>query len=248
VSAADNAGSIGRRRRPGRPPVIQLKEFRVKLRYGFVFLVCIALLAAGCGSSNKDSKSSSSKKDTSKMSKQEKAAAVDLAAKEKGVKSAKKAFDKNSKDVGACRNLAMSYVALASPASTTDPKNPPPLPKDRDKNLKKSVSTLETCTKIDPKDRDVKQMLASTYMATNKYDKAAKLLKELATTSRGAEQANAYYAWGLAASNAQQLPDAIAAWQKFVSLSPAKDPRVKQVQQSIKALQDAQKQQSAAKK
>jgi tetratricopeptide (TPR) repeat protein len=228
-------------------PSFNLGETRVKLRYGFVFLVCIALLAAGCGD-GKDGKGSSSKKDTSKMSKQEKAAALDLATKEKGVKSAKKAFDKDSKDVGACRNLAMAYVALASPASTTDVKNPPPLPKDRDKNLKKSVDTLETCTRIDPKDRDVKQMLASTYMATNKYEKAAKLLKELAGTAPAAQKPNAYYAWGLAASNAQQIPDAISAWQKFVDLSPAKDPRVKQVQQSIDALKASLKQKSTTAK
>jgi cytochrome c-type biogenesis protein CcmH/NrfG len=211
-----------------------------------VFLACLALVVAGCGSDDKDSKKGGSAKKDTKLSKTEQAAATDRDNKEDSVSKAQKAFKKDPKDVGACRNLAMAYVALASPASTTDVKNPPPLPKDRDKSLKKSVSTLEDCTDIDPKDRDVKQMLASTYMATNKYEKASTLLKELAGSATGEGKANAYYAWGLAASNAQQLDDAITAWQKFVDLSPAKDPRVAQVKQSIKALQDAQKQKKAA--
>ncbi|MCW2926063.1 MAG: hypothetical protein JWM86_31 [Thermoleophilia bacterium] len=214
----------------------------MKLRFGLVFLVCAALLAAGCGSDSKDSKGDDSSKAASskKLSKAEKAVADDRDNKEKQVSTAEKAFKKDGKDAGACRNLAMSYVALASPASTGDVKNPPPVPKDRDKNLKKAVTTLEECATLDSKDRSVKQMLASTYMATNKYEKAAALNKELATTAKGEEAANAYYGWGLAASNAQQFDDAIAAWQKFIALSPAKDPRIAQIKQSIKALQTQQ--------
>jgi cytochrome c-type biogenesis protein CcmH/NrfG len=135
----------------------------------------------------------------------------------------------------------MSLIALASPASSPDPKTPVELPKDRDESLKQAIETLEACAKTDPKDRDVKQMLASTYMATNQYDKAAPLLEQLARSARGESRANAFYAWGLAASNAQNYPDAIEAWETFIELSPPKDPRVAQVRQSIRSLRTAQK-------
>jgi len=207
----------------------------VKLRYGFLFLAAAALLATGCGGDG-------DKKDSDKkLSKAEKAQAEDRDNKEKAVDRAEKAFEKDKKDVGACRNLAMSYVALASPASPTDPKEQVELPKDRDKSLDKSVKTLEVCVKIDDEDRDVKQMLASTYMATNKYDKASPLLEELAKSAKGQERANAFYAWGLAASNAQETDNAIEAWNQFVKLAPKKDPRIDQVKQSIKALKAAAK-------
>jgi tetratricopeptide (TPR) repeat protein len=202
----------------------------------------MALVAAGCGSGGDDDKKDA-KKD--KPSKAEAAQIADRANKEKTVKQAKKAFKDADKDVGSCRNLAMAYVSLASPASTGDPKNPPKVPEDRDKNMKKAIATLEKCRDIDPKDRDVKQMLASSYMGTNNYDKAAKLLEELAKSSKGEERPNAFYAWGLAASNAQQLDDAISAWNQFLALAPARDPRIPQIKQSIKALQAAKKQPKA---
>jgi cytochrome c-type biogenesis protein CcmH/NrfG len=208
----------------------------VKLRYAVLFLASLALIATGCGS---DSKDSDKKGDSKPQTKAQKAAAKDRDNKEDAVARAKKDFEKNKDDVGACRNLAMSYIAIASPASAPDPKTAVELPKDRDKSLAKAVKTLEGCAKTDPKDRDVKQMLASTYMATSKYDKAAPLLKQLAGSAKGQERANAYYAWGLAASNAQDFDAAIEAWQKFIELSPAKDPRIAQVQQSIKALRAA---------
>lgn len=214
----------------------------MKLRYGFLFLAVGALLAAGCGS---DDDNGDGGKDA-KMTKAEKAVAEDRDNKEKAVKAALVAFKKDKKDVGNCRNLSMSYIALASPASSPDPKTPPALPKDRDKNLKKAVVTLEKCVKIDKKDRDVKQMLASSYMATNAYDKASPLLEQLAKSAKGAERANAFYAWGLAASNAQEYDKAISAWRQFIALAPAKDPRIAQVKQSIKALIAAQKQPTPA--
>lgn len=216
----------------------------MKLRYAFLFLVSLALLAAGCGSDGKDKSSDSAKQD--KPSKAEAAAQEDFDNKTEAVQAAEKAYDKNRKDVGACRNLAMSYVALASPASTGDPKNPPKIPKDRDKNMKRAIDTLEECQKLDPKDRDVKQMLASTYMGTSDYKKAADLLADLARTSKGAERANSYYAWGLAASNAQQIDQAISAWNRFLELAPPKDPRIAQIRQSIASLKASQKQQAAA--
>ena len=216
----------------------------MKLRYAILFLASLALLAAGCGSDDKDSSKDTAKKD--KPSKAEAAAATDRDNKEQAVKAAEKAYDKDKKDVGTCRNLAMSYVALASPASTGDPKNPPKVPEDRDKNMKKAIDTLEDCQKLDPKDRDVKQMLASSYMGTSDYKKAADLLEDLAKTSKGQERANSYYAWGLAASNAQQVDKAISAWNTFLELAPPKDPRIAQIKQSIASLKASQKQQAAA--
>lgn len=211
----------------------------MKLRYAVLFFASIALIATGCGSDSEDSKKQEAKKPETKA---EKAAAKDRDNKEDAVARAEKDYDKNKDDVGACRNLAMSYIALASPASATDPKTPVELPEDRDKNLDKAVKTLEDCSKEDPKDRDVKQMLASTYMATNKYDKASPLLEQLARSSKGQERPNAFYAWGLAASNAQDYDAAIEAWETFIELSPKKDPRIAQVQQSIKALRAAKAQ------
>lgn len=217
----------------------------MKLRSGFLFLACAALFAAGCGDDDDKGGGTSDGKDR-KQSKAEAAAAKDRDNKEDAVKAAREAFEDSDDDVSACRNLAMSYIALASPASTGDPKNPPKVPKDREENMKKAISTLEKCRKIDPKDRDVQQMLASSYMGTNQYEKASGLLEQIARSSRGEERANAFYAWGLAASNAQQIDDAISAWQQFLKLAPPKDPRVPQIRQSIKALQAAQRQPAPA--
>lgn len=216
----------------------------MKLRLMFPVVMSVVLLSAGCGDDGGGGSKEEAREKEPKT-KAEKAVAVDRENKEKQVEQAKKTFEKKDDDLNACRNLAMSYVALASPASTGDPKNPPKPPKDRDENMKKAIATLERCRKIDPDDRDVKQMLASSYMGTNQYDKAADLLEDLAKSARGQERANAYYAWGLAASNAQRLDEAIAAWRQFVQLAPPKDERVPQIRQSIKALEAAQKQQPA---
>ncbi|MCB0878384.1 MAG: hypothetical protein KDC46_05320 [Thermoleophilia bacterium] len=213
----------------------------MKLRHVFLFLAAAMLVAAGCGSDSKDDKSSDKK-----MSKADKAMAKDQENKDKNVKAAQKTFDKAKDDVDACRNLAMAWIAKASPASSSDPKEPAKLPEDRDKSLGKAVDTLEGCVKIDAKNRDVKQMLASTYMATNDYDKATPLLESLAKTAKAPEKPNAYYAWGLAASNAQDYDAAISAWTKFVAIAPKKDPRIDQVKQSIKALRAAKKAPSTA--
>lgn len=214
----------------------------MKLRISILSLIAIGLVAAGCGSNGGDGgKKRDSKSSGASHSKVSTAIAKDQDNKKHQVTEAKKAFGDKPKDIGACRNLAMAYVALASPASSPDPKKPAPLPQDRDKNLGKSVHTLEKCVDINKGDRDVQQMLASTYMATNKFDKATPLLESLAKTAKGAERANAYYAWGLAASNAQQYKDAIGAWTIFVKAAPPKDPRVAQVRSSIKALQQAAK-------
>jgi tetratricopeptide (TPR) repeat protein len=209
----------------------------VKLRYAFLFLASVMLLASGCGSDSKDDKKSDDKPKT----KAEKAQVEDRDNKEAAVKKAKAAAKKDEKNVDVCRNLAMSYINLASPASASDPKKPVELPKDRDESLKKAVVTLEGCVEIDPKNEDVKTMLASSYMATNQYDKATPLLKSLAGSATGPARPNAYYAWGLAASNAKNYPEAIRAWTRFVELSPKDDPRIAQVRQSIKALRAAAK-------
>lgn len=205
----------------------------MKLRYGTIVVVALmasSLLAAGCGSSKDDSKKDG-KTTTAEKASQSKRDALDKS----------KAAFKKDRTVDNCRNVAMNYIAVASPEAPKNPKDAPKLPKDRDKNLKNAVSTLEECVKIDKANRDVKQMLASTYMATGKYQKAADLLEDIARTAKGQERANAFYAWGLAASNASDYKSAVSAWQTFASLAPRNDPRVKQVRQSIKALSAAAK-------
>ncbi|MCW2950239.1 MAG: hypothetical protein JWN41_1252 [Thermoleophilia bacterium] len=214
-------------------------ETFVKLRMGFALLCAGSLVVAGCGSNNSDDSKKSSK--TTKTS----ATASQTANKQQALDTAKKAFDKKPTDINTCRDLAMKYIAVASPESSSDPKVAPKQPKNRDENLKSASKTLRGCLKIDAKNRDVQQMLASTYMARNKYDDAAPLLKQIALSSKRVEAANAFYAWGLAAGNAQNYDDAISAWSKFVALSPAKDPRVAQVKQSIAALRVAKKQAAA---
>lgn len=208
----------------------------MKLRYAFLFLASIALLASGCGSD-----SDGDKADDKPKTKAEKAQAKDRDVKEDAVKTAKAAVKKDSKDIDACRNLAMSYINLASPASSTDPKKPVELPKDRDESLAKAIKTLEGCKKIDPKNNDVKTTLASSYMATSNYEKASPLLKELASSAKGPARPNAYYAWGLSSANAKDYDNAIRAWTMFIQLSPKDDPRIAQVRQSIKALRAAAK-------
>ena len=200
----------------------------MKVRLGFVLLVSLALIAGGCGDGDKKSgdKRAASNPPRRRSSRQAKGRRRD----------AKKAFDKKPKDVNLCRDLAMKYVALASPESTGDPKKPPTCRRIATRTSA-SPSRRSRVRKIDSKNRDVQQMLASTYMATGKYDKASPLLEDSRKSSKGQNRANDYYAWGLAASNAQDFAGAIEAWTQFAALAPAKDPRVPQVKQSIKALQ-----------
>lgn len=213
----------------------------MKLRFGFALLLVGALIAAGCGSSG-DSKKSSTKTASSTSSQK-----TTVADKKAALADAKKAFAKKSGDIDLCRDLAMKYIAVASPESSSDPKVAVKQPKGREKNLKSSVKTLKKCVQIDTKNLDVQRMLASAYMALNQYDDASPLLKAIAGASKGAERPNAYYAWGLAAGNAQNYDDAIKAWTTFVQLSPATDTRVAQVKQSIVALKQAKRQAAAPK-
>src|SRR5687768_10427568 len=84
----------------------------VKLRSALPLLLAAAVAVAGCGSDDKDSKDKDSK-DKPKVS-----AAVekDMENKQEALDEAKKEFEKNDNDAGACRNLAMAYIAIASPA------------------------------------------------------------------------------------------------------------------------------------
>jgi len=212
----------------------------VKLRTVLPFLLATAVVLAGCGSDDEDGDKKGGSKAKAK-GKESSAVVKDVENKQKALDKAKDEFKKSDNDPAACRNLAMAYIAISSPASAAPGEEPPPVPKDRDKNLAKSVKTLEECVDIKKDDRDLQQMLASTYMATNKYEKATPLLERLATTAKGEQRANAYYAWGLAASNAQQFDDAIKAYRSFLDTAVPKDSRVPQVRDSIKALQAAAK-------
>lgn len=215
----------------------------MKIRNVMLLLGVLVLLVAGCGS---DSKSKSG--DEKPATKAEKERAKDAKVKATNVKKAEKAFKKDSKDVGACRNLGMAWISKASPASVTDPKAKVVPPKDREKSLKQAISVLEDCRDLDENDRDVKIMLSSVYMSAGKQEKAIPILRSLAKSAKGAERPNAYYSWGLAANNAQDYNEAIEAWSSFVRIAPKSDTRVKQTKQSIKALKAAARAQQAADK
>lgn len=193
------------------------------------------MVVAGCGSDkksdSKDSKTTSSKSD--KDGKDGKKKSITVIKKEQ-LDVAKKEFKKHSNDKNACSNLAQAYIVVGSPESNPDSKEPPKRPKDSEKNFKKAADTLDKCVKLDPQNVDLKSRLASTYMALNRYDDAAPILKTVAESRK--TDANAYYAWGLAASNARNTKQAVQAWEKFLQYAPKKDPRIQQVQQSIKAL------------
>jgi hypothetical protein len=192
---------------------------------GLALLATVLLVAVGCGSSDDNDKDS--EKSRANMSKTEKAKFDNL-------DGAKENFEKNGNDLAACRNLANAYVVVGSPESTGDPKKAPKVPEDREKYLKKSLDVLKQCTAINGKDIDTKQSLALTYVALSDYDSATPLLKEVALTRKTDE--NSYYAWGLAAGNAQKQAETITAWTNFLKYAPKNDPRRKQVRQSLELL------------
>lgn len=182
------------------------------------------VIAAGCGSSSKDSNSDSASTSTKVL----------IGVKGKQVKDAQKSFDKSPKNIDACRSLAQSWIAYASPDAPKKAGQAVKIPKDRNKSLKQASQILEKCRELAPKDEFVTQMLASTYMAQGKFDKAAPILKNIATTQKN--NANAWYAYGLAESSAGNTAATIAAWKKFLDYAEKNDPRIKQTQQSIEAL------------
>lgn len=218
----------------------------MKVRSILLLAMSAMLVLGGCGSDgggggdNDKAKPKDEKPEKKEDDKQTHAERVKEAKKD-ALADAKKAYEKDSDNVDACRDLAMKYISIASPESTGDPKKAPKLPKNREENLEKAKETLEECRKLDADNEAVLQMLASTYMATNEYDKASTLLERLARDAEGGQRANAYYAWGLAASNAKDYDSAIQAWTRFVEVAPEDDPRVAQVRQSIKALRQASK-------
>lgn len=188
------------------------------------------MVVAGCGSSSSSSKKST--KDAKGTSSQKDKSTDEI--KHDQLEAAKKEFKKHANDKNACSNLAQAYIVVGSPESNPKSKEPPKRPKDAEKNFKKAADTLEKCVDLDPNNVDLKSRLASTYMALNRYDDAAPILKDVAESRK--DDANAYYAWGLAASNARNSKQAVQAWQQFLKYAPKKDPRIPQVQQSIKTL------------
>lgn len=192
---------------------------------GVVALLALALIAGGCGSDGDSAKEKSS-------------ATKAKDPKVRQVADAEDAFDKAPRDLNACKNLALSYVALASPTSSGKPNEPVKPPKDREKNMKKAQETYATCRQLAPKDVDVKRSLASTHMALGEYDKASPLLEEVAKQAKN--QPNDYYAWGLAASNARDTKGTIEAWEAFLRFVPKGDPRIVQVRRSLELLKAEQ--------
>ncbi len=196
-----------------------------------LLVLAAVLLVAGCGSDNSSDKSK--KKEAKKKSSD-----PVMAAKEKSIDQSLEAVEKTPKDANAYRNLAQSYIAMASPTAMEGGKIQE-APKDRDKYLKKAVEALEEARKLDSKNLDYTQMLASTHLALQEYDEALPLLEEVAKGRKDDE--NAYYQLGLAYSNAGKLKETIEAWEMFVKLAGPKDPRVKQTKDSIKQLKAALK-------
>jgi tetratricopeptide (TPR) repeat protein len=184
-----------------------------------LLLAASLMLLASC-SSDSDSKKSDSKKSDDPRAKQ--------------VASAEEAYDAKPKDINACRNLGASYVTAGSPMSTGKKGEVPEIPEDRNEWLEKAAKVYEDCLELEGNNLDVKQSLASTYMGLSKYEDAAPLLEEIAKERK--TDANSYYQWGLAASNARNTKDTITAFELFVKYAPKGDQRVKQIKESIKLL------------
>lgn len=216
----------------------------VKVRHALLLVAIAALLGAGCGKDEAKGSASSDSKDTKAKPAKQSAGDKVVEQKQQAVQAAGEAFDKKPKDANLCRDLGLKLIALASPESTGDPKKAPEIPKDREKNLKKATDVLETCHELAPKDAGITSMLASVKMAGGEYKDASTLLGQLAKGTP--KDANAFYAWGLAASNATDYATAITAWTKFAQLADPKDPRVSQVRQSISALKAQEKQAKAS--
>lgn len=185
-----------------------------------VVVMAAALVASACSSSDEKAKTG---------------LAALKGIKGDSVRRASKDFDKNAKDINACRNLAQAWIAYASPDAPTKAGEPVKPPSDRNKSLGKAATTLETCVKLDAKDESSRQMLASTYMGLSKYDKAAPLLREIAVAHK--TDANSWYAWGLAESSALNPAKTVEAWKLFVKYADKGDTRVKPTQQQIAALE-----------
>jgi hypothetical protein len=194
----------------------------------FVLLAVASLVAAGCGSNKKTSKKPT--KGGNSMSPGQ----VKSGPKGTAVKAAIAAFQKTPTDINACRNLAQSWIAYASPDAPTKPNQVVKAPSDRNKSLQNAADALVKCQSIDGKDIVVKEMLASVYMGLSQYTKAAPILQEIALKDK--TNANDYYAWGLAESSALDLKATINAWTLFLKYAPKSDPRIKSTQQQIKAL------------
>ncbi|MBC7644174.1 MAG: hypothetical protein H7123_03540 [Thermoleophilia bacterium] len=190
-------------------------------------LCSLVVAAAGCGSSGSSKGNggdNSSKKPSGKLT----------GPKGTQVKKAMTEFDKNPKNADACRSLAQSWIAYASPDAPKKAGDTVKVPKDRNASLKKSSETLVKCQALAPKDENVQQMLASTYMAQGNFKAAAPILKTIATARKN--DANSWYAYGLAESSAGNTTATVSAWTKFLAFAEAKDPRIKQTKDSIAAL------------
>jgi len=90
------------------------------------------------------------------------------------------------------------------------------------------------CQALAPKDENIQQMLASTYMAQGNFKAAAPILQTIATGRK--TDANSWYAYGLAESSAGNTVATVSAWTKFLAYADKKDPRIKQTKASIAAL------------
>lgn len=190
-------------------------------------IAAVGLMVAGCGTSDTKDKT------TGVVVSGQELLGTEKNPKIKQVVAASKAFKDAPTDANACRNLAQTWIAYASPDATKKAGDQPKIPKDRDASLKQARKVLEKCDEL-KKDPNTTQMLASVYMATSEPKKAAPLLKEIATDRK--TDANAYYAWGLAESGALNTSGVITAWTKFLAYADAKDPRIKQTKDSIAAL------------
>lgn len=187
-----------------------------------ISVLAVALIALpACGKKSGDGTKSTA---TTKTSTDPKVRAVDLA---------KDAVKKDPDSAVAHRNLAQAYLAAASPTSGQKP------PKDRDELVGKAVKELEKAVELDADNLDLLAMLGSGYMSAHDYEKASSTLGQVAAKRKG--DANVWYQWGLAASNAGDTKTTVKAWEHFLDVVPAGDGRIKPTRASLESLAKAPK-------
>jgi Flp pilus assembly protein TadD len=203
---------------------------RTRLRFPTLLtllVVAAAVGVAGCGGSG----SSTSTSSTSKVAPGDHSVAGIA---QRQVDGATQTLKKHNTDTQALRNLGTAYMTLAAPSTYNGKPQ-----KDRGKYLGLAISTFEKLVKLTHNDRTSVDSLVDAYFQHGDYPKAEILMKQI--VQKNPRDPNAWYRLGLASSNGSDLSGALTAYRKFVQLADKKDPRIKQIQQIITALEKAAK-------